>query len=60
MCMLVQIRTLTALLYERASKPWIYGYLYNYEKLACLYPVAPSVQRMFLENYAAKRPFKLI
>ena len=28
MCMLVQNRTLAALLYKRASKPWAYGYLY--------------------------------
>ena len=50
MCMLDQIRTLVALLYERALKPWAYGYLYNYEKLACLYPAAPSVRGVFLEK----------
>ena len=47
--------TLTELLYQRASK-----YLYNYGKLTCLYPVAPSVQGMFLRNYEAERRFKLI
>ena len=60
MCMLVQITTLVALLYERVSKPWFYGYLYNYGKLACLYPGTSSVQGMSLENYEAKRPFKMI
>lgn len=59
MCMLVQIRALAAVLYEKASKPWVYEYLYNYGKLACLYPVASSVQVMFLENYEAERSFKL-
>ena len=60
MRILVQIRTLTTLLYQRASKLWVYGYLYNLGKLTCLYPVVLSVQGMFLENYEAKKPFELI
>ena len=50
MCILVQIRTLTALFYKRASNSWAYGYLYNYEKPVCLYSAASSVQGMFLEK----------
>ena len=48
--MLVEIRTLAALLYKRAAKPWAYGYLYNYEKLVYLYSTALFVQGMFLEK----------
>ena len=59
-CMLVHIRRLAVLFYERASRLWVYGYLYYYRKLTCLYLVAASVQGMFLENYEAERPFKLI
>lgn len=61
MCILVQIRTLPALLYERAPKPWV---------LWCISTITktdPSILRCTIfarfaprKSYEAKRSFKLI